>query len=92
LQQNFFASVSEKLKNTDGSTTPEITALLARMGVLEAIAIDHQSQLVEFERTSLDFLLVICGIFVFTIQLGFMLYEAGSVRSKTQRISLLRTH
>ncbi len=62
-----------------------MNALVARMSELEAIVADHQSQFVDYERTSLDFLLVIMGIFVFFIQLGFMLYEAGSVRLKNTK-------
>ena len=68
-----------------GATNPDLAALLARVNKLEALLTDHEANLVEFERASIDFSLVVCGALVFMIQLGFMLYEAGSVRLKNTK-------
>jgi ammonium transporter, Amt family len=67
------------------STNSEINSLLARVKELEEVVIQHQTQFMEFEQASIDFLLVLCGALVFFIQLGFMLYEAGSVRLKNTK-------
>jgi len=68
-----------------GSTNPEFAALFARVKELEALVTNHDKNLAEFERASIDFSMVVCASLVFFIQLGFMLYEAGSVRLKNTK-------
>ena len=64
------------------TTNQDLATLLTRVSKLEELVVKYEANNADFERASVDFSLVICGALVFFIQLGFMVYEAGSVRLK----------